>query len=33
MNRMYRYGLLERTEDKLDFILGLTVQKLLERRL
>jgi len=33
MKRMYTYGFLETSEKKLDYILGLTVQKLLERRL
>ena len=33
MKRMYTYGLLDRSEDKLDYILGLTIHKLLERRL
>jgi len=33
MKRMYRYGFLEHTENKLDYILGLNVEKFLERRL
>jgi len=33
MRRMYRYGLLTETENKLDYILGLTPSKLMERRL
>merc|ERR1712072_1604683 len=33
MRRMYSYGFLEPTETKLDYILGLNVQKFLERRL
>jgi small subunit ribosomal protein S9e len=30
---MYRYGLLSESENKLDYILGLTVEKFMERRL
>ena len=33
MKRMYRYGFLEPSENKLDYILGLKVEKFLERRL
>ncbi|XP_075591194.1 uncharacterized protein LOC142598121 [Dermatophagoides farinae] len=33
MNRLVRYGLLNESECKLDFVLGLTLHKLLERRL
>jgi len=33
MRRMYRYGLLTEDENKLDYILGLTPNKLMERRL
>ena len=33
MRRMFRYGLLSETENKLDYILGLTVHKFMERRL
>jgi len=33
MRRMTRYGLLTESEDKLDYVLGLTVNKLMERRL
>ena len=34
MNRLYKYGLLDpKTETKLDYILGLTVERFLERRL
>eukprot|EP00210_Caulerpa_lentillifera_P009257 g8823.t1 len=33
MRRMYRYGLLEETQDKLDYVLALTPQDFLERRL
>merc|ERR1712139_568781 len=34
MNRMFKYGLLNRdTENGLDYILGMTIQKFLERRL
>jgi small subunit ribosomal protein S9e len=30
---MKRYGLLAESEDKLDYVLGLTLNKLMERRL
>jgi len=30
---MTRYGLLAETENKLDYVLGLTINKLMERRL
>jgi len=33
MRRMFKLGLLNETENKLDYVLGLTVQKFLERRL
>lgn len=33
LRRMVRLGLLSESEQKLDYVLGLTVQKLLERRL
>jgi len=33
MRRMNRYGLLQENENKLDYVLGLTVNKLMERRL
>lgn len=33
MRRMYRYGLLEETQDKLDYVLALSPQDFLERRL
>merc|ERR1719440_2244002 len=33
MNRMKKYGLLEETEDKLDYVLALKPQDMLERRL
>eukprot|EP01015_Nassula_variabilis_P008148 TRINITY_DN163_c0_g1_i2.p1 TRINITY_DN163_c0_g1~~TRINITY_DN163_c0_g1_i2.p1 ORF type:complete len:211 (+),score=58.74 TRINITY_DN163_c0_g1_i2:89-721(+) len=33
LKRLVRYGLLSETETKLDYILGLTVQKFMERRL
>ncbi len=33
MRRMYTYGFLDREQDKLDYVLGLTVNKFLERRL
>ncbi len=33
MRRMYTYGFLDPTEKKLDHVLGLTVDKFLERRL
>jgi small subunit ribosomal protein S9e len=33
LRRMHRYGLLSSEELKLDYVLGLTVNKLLERRL
>ena len=33
MKRMFKYGLLEESENKLDYVLGLTITKFLERRL
>jgi len=33
MRRMYRYGLLQEDQDKLDYVLALTPQNFLERRL
>merc|ERR1711874_748692 len=33
MRRMYRYGLLDETQNKLDYVLALTVSDFLERRL
>mmetsp|Transcript_15901 Transcript_15901/g.37692 ORF Transcript_15901/g.37692 Transcript_15901/m.37692 type:complete len:193 (-) Transcript_15901:75-653(-) len=33
MRRMYRYGLLDETQDKLDYVLALLPQDFLERRL
>lgn len=33
MRRMYKYGLLDETQDKLDYVLALTPQDFLERRL
>lgn len=33
MRKMSRYGLLTQEENKLDYILGLTINKLMERRL
>ena len=33
LRRMYRYGLLEEGQDKLDYVLTLTVESFLERRL
>jgi len=33
MRRMYRYGLLDETQDKLDYVLALTAETFLERRL
>ncbi len=33
MRRMYKYGLLSETQDKLDYVLALTPQDFLERRL
>lgn len=33
MRRMYKYGLLEETQDKLDYVLALLPQDFLERRL
>lgn len=33
MRRMYRYGFLDETQDKLDYVLALTPQTFLERRL
>ena len=33
MKRMYRYGLLNESENKLDYVLGLTVHRFMDRRL
>jgi len=33
MRRMFRFGFLSEGEKKLDYILGLTTNKLMERRL
>ena len=33
LRRMYKLGLLNENENKLDYVLGLTVQKFMERRL
>ena len=33
LRRMFQYGLLSETERKLDYVLGLTIHKLMERRL
>lgn len=33
MRRMYKYGLLDETQDKLDYVLALTPQHFLDRRL
>eukprot|EP00827_Trimyema_finlayi_P004802 TRINITY_DN48_c0_g1_i2.p1 TRINITY_DN48_c0_g1~~TRINITY_DN48_c0_g1_i2.p1 ORF type:complete len:173 (+),score=75.08 TRINITY_DN48_c0_g1_i2:48-521(+) len=33
MRRMFRFGLLEENENKLDFILGLTIHKFMDKRL
>ena len=33
MRRMVRYGLLSESERKLDYVLGLTIHKIMERRL
>lgn len=33
MKRMYKYGLLSEGENKLDYILGLTVHRFMDRRL
>jgi small subunit ribosomal protein S9e len=33
MRRMFKMGLLSESENKLDYVLGLTVQKFMERRL
>lgn len=33
LNRMHRYGLLSNEELKLDYVLGLTVNKFLDKRL
>ena len=33
MRRMFRLGLLSETENKLDYVLGLTTHKFLDRRL
>ena len=33
MRRMFRYGLLSQDENKLDYVLGLTLHKFMDRRL
>ena len=33
MKRMFKYGLLNESENKLDYILGLTVHRFMDRRL
>lgn len=33
MKRMYKYGLLNETENKLDYVLGLTLHRFMDRRL
>jgi small subunit ribosomal protein S9e len=33
LRRMLRYGLINEQERKLDYVLGLTVHKMMERRL
>jgi small subunit ribosomal protein S9e len=33
MRRMFRYGLLSENENKLDYVLGLTLHKFMDRRL
>ena len=33
MRRMNRYGLLNESEDKLDYVLGLTIHRFMARRL
>ena len=33
MKRMYMYGLLNESENKLDYVLGLTVHRFMDRRL
>ena len=33
MKRMYKYGLLNENENKLDYVLGLTVHRFMDRRL
>ena len=33
MKRMYKYGLLNENENKLDYVLGLTVHRFVDRRL
>ena len=33
MRRMFRYGLLSESENKLDYALGLTLHKFMDRRL
>ena len=33
MKRMYKYGLLNENENKLDYILGLTIHRFMDRRL
>ena len=33
MKRMYKYGLLNESENNLDYVLGLTVHRFMDRRL
>jgi small subunit ribosomal protein S9e len=33
MKRMFKYGLLNETENKLDHVLGMTVHRFMDRRL
>jgi small subunit ribosomal protein S9e len=33
MKRMYKYGLLNENENKLDYVLGLTIHRFMDRRL
>ena len=33
MKRMFKYGLLNESENKLDYVLGLTVHRFMDRRL
>ncbi len=33
MKRMFKYGLLNENENKLDYVLGLTVHRFMDRRL
>ena len=33
MKRMFKYGLLNENENKLDYVLGLTIHRFMDRRL